>query len=81
MKSCLNMEFLLFLLPAAAAAFYLLPHASLRTSKDGIIMCGLVGKREHATDQRLVTWSSLMSNDLVLCGKTRKTCNPLELPT
>ena len=75
------MEFLLPLLPAAAAAFYLLPHASLRASKDGIIMCGLVGKREHATGQRLVTWSSLMSNDLVLCGKTRKTCNPLELPT
>ena len=56
MKNSLKkMEFLLAVQGLLLLPFCLLPHASLRASKDGIIMCGLVGKREHATGQE--NWS------------------------
>ena len=75
------MEFLLPLLPTAAAAFYLLPHASLRAPMgNNHVWCG---RKKMACNwsKQACHVNSLMGNDLVLCGKTRKTCNPLELPT
>ena len=44
----------------------------IRASKDGIILCGLVGKRKHATGQRLASRELINGAIIRCCAGGRK---------
>ena len=59
-----------------AAAHFTASRLFIQGSNGAIIMCGAVEKRACNSWQKLVTWSSLMSNNLVLRGRKETACNP-----